>query len=248
MLIPGLVSVTFRKYDKFTVSKLAADSGLFEIEWGGDVHVPPSDKNAIDNAIYSSSVNKIKISSYGSYYRSGDDMKEMQSNIETAHALGAKYIRIWAGNKGSAEVDDAERSKTVNNIIKTCDFAKQYSITVCPEFHIDTLTDDYNSALKLVDEVGRENFKLYWQPNQFRDEEYNLKSCKAILPFMTNVHVFHWIRGDMYPLQNGKEIWKKYFDIISSDNIDHSVQMEFVCDGSAEQFKKDAKIFLELIK
>ena len=27
MLIPGLVSVTFRKYDKFTVSKLAADSG-----------------------------------------------------------------------------------------------------------------------------------------------------------------------------------------------------------------------------
>ena len=36
--------------------------------------------------------------------------------------------------------------------------------------------------------------------------------------------------------------------IISSDNIDHSVQMEFVCDGSAEQFKKDAKIFLELIK
>ena len=40
MLIPGLVSVTFRKLSRTEIAGLMVNAGLSAIEWGGDVHVP----------------------------------------------------------------------------------------------------------------------------------------------------------------------------------------------------------------
>ena len=121
-----------------------------------------------------------------------------------------------------------------------CTEARRYGLTICPELHIDTLTDNYESALRLLDEVGEENFRLYWQPNQFRDDGYNLNALKTLIPFVTNIHVFHWIGSNMYPLIDGEYIWKKYIEIISSDCNDHNLLLEFVCDGSTDQFRRDA--------
>jgi len=43
MLIPGLVSVTFRQLTVPEIGELATECGLQAVEWGGDVHVPPGD-------------------------------------------------------------------------------------------------------------------------------------------------------------------------------------------------------------
>ena len=44
--VPGLCSVTMRQLGVEEVAKLAAESGLRAIEWGGDIHVPPGDPTA----------------------------------------------------------------------------------------------------------------------------------------------------------------------------------------------------------
>lgn len=43
MLLPGLVSITFRKLSPGEIVELVATAGLVGIEWGGDVHVPHGD-------------------------------------------------------------------------------------------------------------------------------------------------------------------------------------------------------------
>ena len=242
MLIPGLISVTFRKHTKADVVKIAKQANLLEIEWGGDVHVPPMDSAAIDEAVFVSKNAGIKIASYGSYYRCTGTEDDIRREIETTAKLGTDMIRVWAGKQWSCDVTEAERRETTDNLRLTCDIAKQYGVTVCPEFHGNTLTDDYNSAIRLYNEVERDNLKLYWQPNQFKDDEYNLASCRAIMPYCTHVHVFHWEGSNMYPLSVGENVWRKYIDIIGADGRDRSLHMEFVCDGSEDQLYRDAEL------
>ncbi|MBE6616392.1 MAG: hypothetical protein E7627_00395 [Ruminococcaceae bacterium] len=242
MLTPGLISVTFRKFEKAKVAEIAKAAGLYEIEWGGDVHVPPMDEVSINEAVAASSANGIKIASYGSYYRCTGSEDEIRREIETTAKLGTDMIRVWAGKQWSCDATKDERKATTDNLRLVCDVAKPYGITVCPEFHGNTLTDHYDSAIRLYNEVERDNLKLYWQPNQFKDEEYNLASCRAIMPYCTHIHVFHWEGKDMYPLSRGENIWRKYIDIIKKDGKDHSLHMEFVCDGSEEQLYRDAEL------
>lgn len=244
MLIPGLVSVTFRKLSRAEIAALMRRAALPAIEWGGDVHVPTVEvadeftvENALTEAAYYSANGKFYIASYGSYYRC--DRYSPYSG-EAAMSLNAPNIRVWAGQRGSADADAEYRKTVSHNIRLLCDEMAPHGITVSTEFHGGTLTDNYDSALRLIDEVGRENFCTYWQPNQFMDDEYNVSALKAVLPYLSNVHVFTWDSSRCYPLAEGESKWRHYIDIIQSFGGSHHMLLEFVKDDSAEQFLRDA--------
>ena len=75
MLIPGLVSVTFRSLSQNEIANLMCRSELKAIEWGGDVHIPVKDNpteedmekldEALSNASYLSESGKFYIASLG---------------------------------------------------------------------------------------------------------------------------------------------------------------------------------------
>ena len=70
----GVASVTFRNKTISQVVEIAKNAGVEFIEWGGDVHI-----KTLDDAILAKKLcdeNNIKISSYGSYYRTGCSDKE----------------------------------------------------------------------------------------------------------------------------------------------------------------------------
>jgi len=248
MLTPGLVSVTFRKLTPAQIADAMKESELFAIEWGGDIHVPPMNEDAIRVAKEVSESRGIKIASYGSYCNATGPEEEADNVLKTAAELGAPNIRIWAGNHWSNDIDEAGRKALVANIRSVCVKAKKYGLTVSPEFHQGTLTDELESALRLVDEVAEDNFRLYWQPNQFKDDEYNLAAIKGVLPYLSNVHVFSWKESDMFPLKDGERMWKQYLDVIRSDGKDHNLLLEFVCDGTVDQFKRDAETLKEWLR
>ena len=241
MLIPGLVSITFRKKGVWEITELMKKADLHAVEWGGDVHVPPADTNAVNLAKDVSASHDIKIVSYGSYHKCNGDDEEIEKNVSTAALLGAETIRVWAGTLWSNDYNDETRREQVEKIRKVCKTAKKYGITVSPEFHPASLTDELWSALQLVDEIHEDNFRLYWQPNQFKDDEYNIKAIKSVLPYLTNVHVFSWKETNMYPLVWGEKLWRQYIEIMKESDKTHNLMLEFICDGSDEQFLKDAE-------
>lgn len=247
MLIPGLVSVTFRNLDIDGIAGLMVKSELPAIEWGGDVHIPESD-DSINSEIFNdillnvskfSENGKFYIASYGSYYRCEDYNFIQTTGI--AHSIDAMNIRVWAGQRSSENADELYRKLVAQNIRNMCDIVKPYGMTVSTEFHGGTLTDDYESALRLINDVECDNFCTYWQPNQFRDFEYNKAALKAVLPYLSNVHVFTWRGYDKFPLADGEREWRSYIELIRSYGGTHHMLLEFVCDNTVDQFYRDAE-------
>ena len=112
------------------------------------------------------------------------------------------------------------------------------------ECHIKTYTNRKESALELMQAVGGEHFKMYWQPNQFNSDEENIASAKLLFPYTEHIHVFNWKQKEKYPLADAKDIWKKYL----SNFKDNTLLLEFMPDGKIESLKTEADALKEMIK
>jgi len=235
----GMVSVTFRNYKLDEVITAVVRAGLEGIEWGGDIHIPHGD---VKKAVYVSEAcfaAGLEIFSYGSYYRAGQG-QDFTPILETAVSLGAPNIRIWAGVKGSAD-SKSEYADIITDIQVCADRAAACGLTIAFEYHSGTLTDDPDSAVELIMKANRNNIFLYWQPDQFKSQEYNICALRKVLPYLLNVHVFTWNNNNKYPLSEGYNMWMKYIDIIKNDDKPHGLFLEFSPDNTESAFLKDAE-------
>lgn len=252
-ILPGLVSVTFRKLTPREIVNLASRAGLAGIEWGGDVHVP---HGIISRAaeVRSMTANAgLAVSAYGSYYRAGgqNGPDAFAPILETALALGAPTIRIWAGDHGSAETDADGRRRVEDDLLRIAELSAAAEISVSCEYHADTLTDTGESARALLDAVGHTSIFTFWQPPNGASVGECLASLRVALRHLSNVHVFHWWPrpADRRPLVEGASRWRHYLTEIAGAESDNQstrfASLEFVRDDSAEQFLADARTLHE---
>ena len=110
------------------------------------------------------------------------------------------------------------------------------------------MTEHYRYALKFLGDVGRDNLKTLWQPNQNHGFEYDLEALKALLPYIVGVHVFNWEgkRPDRYPLERNKEKWRAYMEILSKKEL--SYMLEFMPDDDIESLPREAEALDRFIK
>ena len=256
MFKSGLVSVSFRNLSTDEVIKAVKDSGLKAIEWGGDVHVPHGniDKaREVKNATLSAG---LEVAAYGSYYKAGESETaglSFEDVLASAIELGAPTVRVWAGNKDSRDADEVYRRKIADDLIRIGTIAGKKNISISLEYHVHTLTDSNESAVKLVKEVNHENVMNYWQPpvNTTITHEDCKNGLKTLLHKLTNIHVYSWIYENeqyiRFPLENGYQEWKEYFEIAKTTGKDHYAMLEFIKDDSLEQLKRDAETLNKLI-
>lgn len=249
MILPGLTSVTFRDLSVEEIVDLAAKAGLHGIEWGGDIHVPHGDRSAARKAANITSDAGLLVSSYGSYYYvCGVEAIDFTEVVDTAIELGAPGIRVWPGQKGSAEVDESYWSQFVEEARQIGDQALEAGLTVSFEFHRHSLTGTNESALKLLKTIDHPSIKTYWQPPVGETVEYSLEGLSAILPWLTNVHVYKLLPDcTRLPLEDGREDWKTYFKAMEASGRDHFALLEFVRDDSPEAFMEDAAVLKSLL-
>ena len=250
MLHSGLVSISFRSLSPEEIVALATQARLEGIEWGGDVHVPHGDVTRAAAVRRLSRAAGLRVSAYGSYYRAGEpagaENPDFAAVLASARELGAPVIRIWAGRKGSAAVDAAEREAVVADLERIGRMARAEGIVVACEFHANTLTDTNESALALYDAVTCDTVRAYWQPPVDRSPEYCLEGLRALLPRLCNLHVFYWTtangRRERRPLAEGEEYWAPFFEAVAATGRDHWAMLEFVRDDAPEQLLDDAAV------
>ncbi len=242
----GLVSVTFRPKTPEQVVALVAKGKLDAIEWGGDIHVPHGDVERAKQVRRMTLDAGLIVASYGSYYRaahSENDNLPFAKVLDSALALDAPTIRVWAGTLGSAKADAANRAAVADDLRRIGSMAAGEGITVSLEYHGGTLTDTNESAAQLLQDVNHPNIRLYWQPPE-GDEAYRMAGLKAALPVLSNLHVFHWVmcngQRERCPLAEGHESWKTYFRAVRETGRPHAALLEFVRGDSDEQFLADA--------
>jgi len=250
MITPGLLSITFRKLTPLEIVALVRDAGLQVIEWGGDVHVPPGDAANAREVRRITEDAGLAVAAYGSYYRlSAGDGPDFSAALESAIALGAPEIRVWAGKRGTFESDDVHFETIVAEAFRLADMAEKAGLVLAFEFHAGTINDTYAASRRLLAAAAHPAIKTYWQPPLQVPEAESLDGLRTILPRVRDVHAFHWTVEDnvglvRHPFSAGAAFWRQVFDILRATGRDHAVMLEFVRDDSPEAFQEDARTLL----
>jgi len=263
MIQTGLVSVTFRKLTPRAIVDLVAEAGVDAIEWGGDVHVPHGETEPARTVRQMTEDAGLTIPSYGSYYRVGHrEPVPFELVIETAVALGAPIIRVWAGKQGTGTADEAYWARVVEDSVDCADLAAGAGLGIAYEYHGNTLTDTDEAALRLLKAVNHDAVTIYWQPRGHATVEQNLAGLTGILPWLSHVHVQSWRpqRGQSRPQQgDGAEgparaplsamagPWSQWLGTAAVAPGNHVAMIEFVANDAPEQFLADAEVLKKLM-
>lgn len=244
----GLTSVTFRHLSPSEIIRLAQKANMDGIEWGGDIHVPAGDKPTAKIVKEQTMHAGLQVFSYGSYYRLSENARwraALEPVLQSAAALGAPVVRIWAGELGSAQTTPHLREKLLHNLCESCKMAQDYGLSLALEYHRNTLTDTAESTLHLLQQANCKNLSTYWQTNPDLLTEAHIQEITLLLPYISNIHVFNWGKGDIrLPLKSGLENWKKYFSLLNCKARNYI--MEFVRNDSAGQFLEDAALLKDI--
>ena len=163
--------------------------------------------------------------------------------MDSAIALHAPVVRVWAGRRGSADADEAYWQRVVEDSLRIAGLAQQAGRTIAYEYHGHTLTDTNTSALRLLQEVDHPAVSTYWQTRDEGDQDTGLEGLRAILPRLSHVHVQQGRR----PLAEGADLWTRRLDVVRSTGRDHYALIEFVQDDAPEAFLRDAATLKEWI-
>ncbi len=183
----GLCSVTFRQLSAEDIITAAAEAGLECIEWGGDIHVPAGDTTLAEGVARRTADAGLAVASYGSYWRADEDITPV---LDSAAALGADRVRIWAGRIGSNEASDAERRAITQAIAAATTAAHSLGITLALEYHSGTIADTPAAVRRLLDDVPA--LRTYWQPTVGASDEAALHEYDLLRDAVAAVHVFSW--------------------------------------------------------
>jgi len=250
MLHSGLCSITFRQLSVDALIELCVEAGIDGIEWGGDVHLPPGDLALAESVKDRTQNAGLSVCAYGSYHRCDDASDPFSEVLESADALGAPVIRVWAGNRDSTEASQAYRDEVAEHLRRAVIAARELDITIALEYHGGTLTDTQASAQRLLKEVGLADLRLYWQPRSGGIFEEDLVELDAALPHLSHVHCFHWGTDgwkDRRALLDGTKQWSAYLAKVNTLEEDRFVILEFVKEDAPEQFLEDAKVLKALL-
>ena len=245
MILPGLVSVTFRKLTPAQIVALVKQAGLKGIEWGGDIHVPHGDLGRAREVRELTLENGLTTAAYGSYYRVGQSESAglaFEQVLASAVELGAPTIRVWPGVAGSAETDEEGRWKIIQDLRRIAGLAARAGVSISTEFHGGTLTDTNESANKLLVEVDQPNVLTCWQPHNGEATDECIAGLREVLPRVSNIHVFHWwpTAAERHPLAEGAERWGRFLEVLKMAPGDRYALLEFVQGDAPESFVRDA--------
>ncbi|MCD6286291.1 MAG: sugar phosphate isomerase/epimerase [Anaerolineae bacterium] len=263
MIQTGLVSVTFRKLTPRAIVDLVAEAGLDAIEWGGDGHVPHGEIETARTVRQMAEDAGLTLPSYGSYYRVGHgEPVPFETVVETAIALGAPIIRVWAGKQGTATAGEAYWDRVIEDSVNCADLAASAGLSIAYEYHANTLTDTDEAAVRLLRAVNHDAVTTYWQPRGHATIEENLAGLTGILPRLSHIHIQSWrpqqghshrqqdngARGPARaPLSAMMGPWSRWLATAATAPGDHVAMIEFVANDTPEQFLADAEVLKKLI-
>lgn len=233
----GLVSVSFRGHSPAEILEAMKDTGLTCIEWGSDIHAPKDDIKRLEELCALQKEYGVECCSYGTYFRLGETpLGELHDYINAARLLGTDILRLWCGNKNSEEYGDGEKRALFDECKAAARIAEEEGVTLCMECHNGTYTNRKEAALELMEAVASDVFRMYWQPNQFRSVDENLRYAKLLSPYIVNLHVFNWEGKNKYPLAEAVDTWKVYLKNTGTKTM----LLEFMPDGKIESLKTEA--------
>ncbi|WEX90342.1 sugar phosphate isomerase/epimerase [Sinorhizobium garamanticum] len=250
---PGLCTVTFRSLPPDRIVELAVEAGLAAIEWAGDAHVPPGDE-PIARDVGRLSERAGLATSYGSYVAPPtDDLSVFRRALDSAIALGASNIRIWPGTRqrDSKDYSASERRAAAAAIRDMGAEAARHGVTVSLEYHPQSLTDNTDSARRLIDAIAHANVYLYWQPRPGLPLDEALAEIGQVGQHISHLHVFAWDSDrNRFPLKSASDYWRAVLAAMPASRWTgrRFAMLEFVANDDPAAFSEDAATLGQILQ
>ncbi len=198
----ALCTIAFREKLLEVALDAAARLGFDGVEiWGREPHISETfDENRVRTAERMARSRGLAIPVFGSYFRlgatrsQGDGKVQLQDTLHIARCLRTPIVRIWASDVPSAEADDRLWKRVVREGREACDRAADLNITIVAEMHDNTLCDTGASACRLVELIGRDNFRLNFQVAAYDHGESAVDRLQQVLPYVAHVHAQNYYR------------------------------------------------------
>jgi len=252
-LCPGLCSISFRELTPEAIISLCHESGLECIEWGSDIHAPAGDEIAAHALAKRCSEVGLSCPSYGSYFFAGrDPVDELPPLLDTAAALGAKTVRIWAPFGIGPDAAPSERTQVVDAICDAALLASERDLSLALEFHPGTLTETAASTLDLLSSLG-ENVFSYWQPVAGATTALSVSELSLVHPRLAHLHVFSWdpTPTDRQPLDHLESMWRAAIRLALRDRgfpAPRCAYLEYLPNDDPDALRRDAAVLVQWIK
>jgi sugar phosphate isomerase/epimerase len=246
---PGLCSITFRTSSADDVLTLAARAGAQGIEWGADVHAPPGGGSAVTALGARTRDAGLAVVSYGSYLgMAPSNGEQVEAALDSAEALGAPMVRIWAELGVTPDSPADERRRVTEHTAALVERIATRGMTATLEFHPGTLTETAWSTNELLEAVGRTELRTHWQPDPSLAPETALDELAQVVPRLAHLHVFAWGHDgidDRRPLADGVALWPAALALADREGDDvpggRYALCEYVRDDDPEQFVADLR-------
>ena len=234
----GLVSVSFRKHSPEQILAAMKEAGLSYIEWGSDVHAPCRDRARLLELAELQARYGVSCCSYGTYFRLGQTpLEELADYAAAAKTLGTQILRVWCGTQSGASMTKEQRDALIATCHQAAEIARAHDVVLCTECHRGTFTEHAEDTVELMQAVGSEHFRTYWQPFQWLDAQGSLAVAKAIAPWVEHVHVFNW-KGELkLSLDEAIEQWRAYLGVLPPPR---ALLLEFMPDDRIESLMAQA--------
>lgn len=219
-MIPGVTTVTFKRFSPREVLSIVSNTDLQAIEWSGNSHVPHGCIGTAKEVAQMSADHGLLTPSYASYYRLAESKPSMfEDSVNCAKILNAKMIRIWAGSRASSDADQAFRKKVTQDAIRINKIAQSQGFKLVLEWHNNTLMDNINSALELLQTVNSDNLGTYWQTKPGFNSQSAVEEIKKIEPWLFGFHVqYRDANNNLCPLENGEKTWQDWGSLINQNS------------------------------
>jgi sugar phosphate isomerase/epimerase len=252
MIKAGLASVTFRQLSTQQIIELTASAGLKGIEWGADVHVPHGGIESARKVCRLTHEAGLEVAAYGSYYRLGISESQglsFSSVLDTAIAMNAPVIRVWAGDLNAEQADDYYWDKIISEAKGLAKTVAAEDIKLAFEYHENSLTNTAASTRRLLDMINNKHVMTFWQPIHGAGPADNSADLELLLDKINNVHVFHWwpTSNDRHLLEAGFNDWNLYLTKLYKSDRNHYAMIEFVKDNQPDNFHVDTITLKKLL-
>jgi len=228
----ALCTISHREKLLEYVLDLARELGFQAIElWGREPHISEQfDENRVQAARRMIEDRGLGICALGSYVVFGpvrtraEELVNLDDMLHTARCLRVPLVRVWASDIGSDVATKAQWDRTVGEIQEACDRAARLNVTLVAEMHDDSLADTAASALRLLEQVDRDNFRLNFEVSTRLRSETPAQRLAAVLPFVVHTHLQNF---SAYAGADGE---KPKWAPISDGLVDYLPLLELLCD------------------
>jgi hypothetical protein len=101
--------------------------------------------------------------------------------------------------------------------------------------------------LDLLSDVDRPDVRTYWQPPPGMPDEAAVDDLRAVLAWVTAVHVFSWWpRHERHPLTRRGDLWRAVFAALRHRGGDVDALLEFVVDDDVAAVPAEARALAAL--